>query len=197
MHYRYAVSEDAPALAELFAAHHYDALTERARADQGFVQGALDVVALRSMADEGSLLVAEDSGRRAGLLGLAEPGSMATPPPPVEALLHAQDALQWRGQPLGTTRWLLYGPVVVADEYRGKGVARGLFDAAARAASRRQADVMVAFIERANRISWHVHVDGFGMTPLGEFTVADRAYDVVGAATGRRGQSSSARRDPP
>lgn len=35
---------------------------------------------------------------------------------------------------------------------------------------------MVAFIEMANRASWTVHVDGLGMTPLGEFDVDGRAY---------------------
>lgn len=47
-----------------------------------------------------------------------------------------------------------------------KGVARGLYTAALRAGSGR-ADAMVAFIELANRTSWRVHVDGFGMTPMG------------------------------
>ncbi|WP_308036502.1 hypothetical protein [Streptomyces sennicomposti] len=57
-------------------------------------------------------------------------------------------------------------------------MARGLFDAALRAASGR-AEVLVAFIELTNQASWRVHVDGFGMTPLGEFTLGDRAYGVV------------------
>lgn len=108
-------------MAELFAANDYDSLTEQERADQGFVQGALGVGTLRSMADGGSLLVADDAGRLAGLLGLASPGSMPSPPPPVQMLLSAQDSLQWQGHSLSSTRWLLYGPVVVAAAYRGKG----------------------------------------------------------------------------
>ncbi|MFF5404156.1 GNAT family N-acetyltransferase [Streptomyces misionensis] len=182
MDYRRAVAADAPAMAELFAAHHHDALTERERETQGFVQGDLDADALRSMAEDGSLLVADDGGRVAGLLGLASPENLPSPPPPIRALLAAQDSLEWRGRPLRSTPFLLYGPVVVATDYRGQGVARGLFDVALQAASGR-ADVMVAFIELANRTSWKVHVDGFGMTPLGEFTIGDRAYGVVGAST--------------
>jgi GNAT superfamily N-acetyltransferase len=181
MDYRYATAADAPAMAELFAANDYDSLTEQERADQGFVQGGLDVGRLRSMADDGSLLVADDAGRLAGLLGLAAPGSMPSPPPPVQALLSTQDSLQWQGHSLSSTRWLLYGPVVVAAAYRGKGVARGLFTTAIQAASER-ADVVVAFIELANQTSWKVHVDSFGMTPLGEFVIGDRAYGVVGTS---------------
>ncbi|MEW2621502.1 GNAT family N-acetyltransferase [Streptomyces sp. NPDC048106] len=181
MRYRHAVAADAPAMAELVAANHHDALTEEERAKQGFVQGDLDAGALRSMAEDGSLLVADDEGRLAGLLGLTSPEN--TPkPPPVQALLDARDSLEWQGRPLRATPFLLYGPVVVAAAYRGKGVARGLFTAALRAASGR-ADVMVAFIELANRTSWRVHVDGFGMVPLGGFTIGDRAYGVVGAST--------------
>ncbi|MET8584906.1 GNAT family N-acetyltransferase [Streptomyces collinus] len=182
MDYRHAVAADAPAMAELFAAHHHDALTEQERARQGFVQGDFDAGTLRSMAEKGSLLVADDDGRLAGLLGLAFPEDLPGAPPPVRALLAAQDSLRWRGRPLRSASFLLYGPVVVAAGYRGKGVARGLFAAALRAAAGR-ADVMVAFIELANRVSWAVHVDGFGMTPLGEFTLGDRAYGVVGAST--------------
>ncbi|MET9894323.1 GNAT family N-acetyltransferase [Streptomyces sp. NPDC006465] len=182
MDYRHAVAADAPAMAELFAANHYDALTEQERAKQGFVQGGLDADTLRSMAEDGSLLVADDDGRLAGLLGLACPENVPSPPPPIQALLDAQDSLEWQGRPLRSTRFLLYGPVVVAATYRGKGVARGLFTAALQAASGR-ADVMVAFIELANQASWRVHVDGFGMTPLGKFAIGHRAYGVVGAST--------------
>ncbi|MEU8789598.1 GNAT family N-acetyltransferase [Streptomyces sp. NPDC048643] len=182
MDYRYAATADAPAMAELFAANHHDALTEQERAQQGFVQGGLDADTLRSMAEDRSFLVADDDGRLAGLLGLVSPESMTGPPPPAKAVLDAQDSLRWQGQPLRATPWLFYGPVVVAAAYRGKGVARGLYTAALRAAAGR-ADVMVAFIELANRTSWRVHVDGFGMTPMGEFTIGDRAYGVVGAST--------------
>ncbi|MGW2726933.1 GNAT family N-acetyltransferase [Streptomyces sp. NPDC001494] len=182
MDYRHAVAADAPAAAELFAAHHHDALTEQERARQGFVQGSFDAGALRAMAEDGSLLVADDDGRLAGLLGLTSPQHTHGAPPPVQALLDRQDSLKWRGRPLRSTPFLLYGPVVVAAAYRGEGVARGLFTAALRAASPR-AEVMVAFIERANRASWRVHVDGFGMVPLGEFTLGDRVYGVVGVST--------------
>ncbi|MEU5795795.1 GNAT family N-acetyltransferase [Streptomyces sp. NPDC047813] len=182
MDYRHATAADAPAMAALLAANHHDALTERERARQGFVQGAFDAGTLRSMAGNGSLLVADDDGHLAGLLGLAAPDGIPTPPPPVQALLAAQDSLKWQGRSLRSTSFLLYGPVVVAAAYRGRGVARGLFTAALRSAAGR-ADLLIAFIERANQTSWRVHVDGFGMTPLGEFTLAERAYDVVGAPT--------------
>lgn len=169
-------------MAALFAANHHDALSEEERSRQGFVQGALDEDALRAMAGAGGLLVADDGGEIAGLLGLVRAESVPGPPPPVRALLAAQDGLLWRGRPLGSVRWLLYGPVVVAAALRGRGVARGLFNAALEAASGR-ADLMVAFIEMTNRASWTVHVDGLGMTPFGEFAVDGRAYGVVGAAT--------------
>ncbi|AWZ05983.1 MULTISPECIES: GNAT family N-acetyltransferase [unclassified Streptomyces] len=185
MHYRSATAADAPAMAALFAANHHDALTERERSEQGFVQGALDESALRSMADAGGLLVADEDGDLAGLLGLIPPESMPEPPPPVLALLGAQDSLRWRGRPLRSARWLLYGPVVVAAAHRGKGVARGLFTTAIEAASGR-ADLVVAFIEMTNRASWRVHVDGFGMTPLGELVAEGRSYGVVGAAAPER-----------
>jgi hypothetical protein len=55
-----------------------------------------------------------------------------------------------------------------------------LYAAALEAASGR-AELMVAFIETVNRRSWRVHVEGFGMRPLGEIAAGDRTYSVVAA----------------
>lgn len=182
MEYRYATAADAPAMAEIFAANRRDALTEEQRADQGFVQGSFDEAALRGMAGRGCLLTAADEEDHiAGFLALSPPVQMPASPPPVKALLDTQDSLLWQGRPLSTVRWLLYGPVVVDAAWRGHGVARGLFTKALAAASGR-ADVVVAFIEAGNRPSWRVHVEGFGMTPLGEFRAGGRTYTAVAAA---------------
>lgn len=110
------------------------------------------------------------------------PAAPADPPPPVAGLLRAQATLEWQGRPLAEARWLLYGPVVVDAAYRGRGVARALFTMAVSAASER-AEAVVAFIEAGNVPSWKVHVDGFGMVPLGEFVVDGRTYSAVAAAT--------------
>ena len=40
---------------------------------------------------------------------------------------------------------------------------------------------MVAFIESTNHVSWKVHVEGLGMTPLGRFVANGRTYDAVAA----------------
>ncbi|MFE4681769.1 GNAT family N-acetyltransferase [Streptomyces sp. NPDC056721] len=181
MMYRWATEADAPAMAALFAANHRDALTERQRDEQGFVQGGFDAATLRAMAAAGTLLVADDDGQVAGLLALSGPDDLPAPPPPVVGLLAAQDTLRWEGRPLSEVRWLLYGPVVVDAAYRGRGVARGLFTMAVETAAAR-ADAVVAFIESTNRPSWRVHVDGFGMRPLGEYVVDGRTYSAVAAA---------------
>lgn len=181
MQYRYANEADVPAMAALFAANRRDALTEQQRSEQGFVQGNFDAAALRAMARGGRLLVAADDDTGVvGLLSLSSPDDLSSPPPPVRALLEAQDSLRWEGRPLSAWRWLMYGPVVVDAAARGRGVARGLFRMAVEAAWGR-ADAVVAFIEAENRASWRVHVDGFGMCPLGEYVAAGRTYSAVAA----------------
>ena len=182
MIYRYATEADVPTLAELFAANRDDALSEQQRREEGFVQGNFDAAALAAMAGERGLLVAESDGRIAGFLGLSAPVDRETAAPaPVRALLQAQDTFRWDGRPLSAVRWLLYGPVVVDAAFRGQGVARGLFDAALEAAAGR-AEALVAFIEVVNRHSLLVHVDGFGMHPLGNVVVGERIYTIVAAA---------------
>ncbi|MEU9034319.1 GNAT family N-acetyltransferase [Streptomyces sp. NPDC048352] len=185
MRYRYATEADAPAMARLFAANHHDALTAEQRAAQGFVQGAFGVDALRGMAGDGELLVADaGQGRVAGLLALSVAADMGDPPAAVLGLLRAQDSLTWHGRPLSGVRWLLYGPVVVDAAFRGHGVARGLYARAVEASAGR-AEALVAFIESGNVPSWRVHVDAFGMTPLGEYAVAGRTYTAVATPAGR------------
>ncbi|MEV7725662.1 GNAT family N-acetyltransferase [Streptomyces sp. NPDC087917] len=183
MRYRYANEADVPALAALFAANHRDALTEEQRAAHGFVQGGFGEAALRDMTRAGELLVADADGdagpgRVAGLLALSVARDMGDPPPPVLGLLRAQDVLLWRGRPLGGVPWLLYGPVVVDGAFRGHGVARGLFARAVEEAAGR-AELLVAFIEDGNLPSWRVHVEAFGMLPLGTYEVAGRTYTAV------------------
>lgn len=180
MEYRYATEADVPAMAALFAANHHDALTERQRARQGFVQGKFDEGVLREMTAAGDLLVAAEEGRVAGVLAVSAAEPLAGASPAVRGLLDAQGVLRWEGRPLGEVRWLLYGPVVVDSGFRGRGVARGLFARAVREAAGR-AEALVAFIEAGNRASWRVHVEGFGMRPLGEFTASGRIYGVVAA----------------
>ncbi|MEU9379439.1 GNAT family N-acetyltransferase [Streptomyces sp. NPDC048255] len=180
MDYRYATQADVAGMAALFAASHRDVLTERQRAEQGFVQGAFGVAELGVMTEAGQLLVADDAGRVAGLLALCVPEDVPSPPPPLVGLLEAQRSLEWRGRPLIEVRWLLYGPVVVDAAYRGRGVARELFTLAIREAAGR-ADAVVAFIEAGNVPSWRVHVDGFGMSPLGEYVAGGRTYSAVAA----------------
>ncbi|WP_371676921.1 GNAT family N-acetyltransferase [Streptomyces sp. NBC_01276] len=191
MRYRYAVEADAPALAGLFAANHHDALTEEQRAEQGFVQGAFGVETLRGMARDRELLVADaGQGRLAGLLALSVARDMGDPPAAVLGLLHAQDGLDWQGRPLGEVPWLLYGPVVVDAAFRGHGVARGLFGMALDAAVGR-AGLLVAFIEAGNASSWKVHVDAFGMIPLGEYVVDGRTYTAVAVPVAPLGEEGS------
>jgi GNAT superfamily N-acetyltransferase len=178
MKFRYASEDDATALAELFAANHRDVLSEQQRADHGFVQGGLDADAMRSLAASRNMLLAEDEGQIAGFVGLSPPEAMPTPPPPVQVLIDIQKLLSWRGNSLSETRWLLYGPVVVDAAYRGRGVARGLFNMATEEAAR-EADVMVTFIEISNRHSLRVHMEGFGMALLAEFVADGRTYNAV------------------
>jgi GNAT superfamily N-acetyltransferase len=182
MEFRYASEGDAAAAAELFAANHHDALSEQQRADQGFVQGRLDAEATRRLAANRNMLIADDEGRIAGFLGLSPPGAMPTPPHPVRILLDTQELLSWQGKSLSETRWLLYGPVVVDAAYRGRGVARGLFDKALEAAAG-QADILVTFIETSNRHSLQVHREGFGMHLLTEFIADGRHYSVLATST--------------
>ena len=78
MEYRQATEADVQAMAGLFAAAHHDALTERQRGEQGFVQGNLDAAALCAM---GRRRKPPARGRRAGR-GVPRPGRTRGPARP-------------------------------------------------------------------------------------------------------------------
>lgn len=156
----------APVLA-LITAEHEDALPESARAERGFLQGRWDAAKIAALADGPGIFLAEDDGELAGVAITSDAGTAALDdgPPRLTAESVTTD------RPL-----LLYGPVVVAPEFRGRGVVRRLLAEIGRRLGERFPQAAL-FVDQANPTSLAVH-RRLGMREHAEFSFAGRAYTV-------------------
>jgi predicted GNAT superfamily acetyltransferase len=168
MSVRLAGPADRSAVLSLIQSAHEDAVTERVRDEQGFVQGHFDEEMLAKFENGTGIFLAEDRGELAGV-ALTSDGS---------------DAARYDGPPrltidavaTTTSPVLLYGPVVVAPRFRGRGVLRQLLAEIGRRLGEAYPRAAL-FVEQVNRRSMIVH-RGLGMREHAEFTVDGREYTV-------------------
>ncbi|MEP7159702.1 MAG: hypothetical protein ABI746_01225 [Dermatophilaceae bacterium] len=150
------------------------------RARQGFVQGRWSVAGLRVWPTTPGIVLAEVDGQRAGV-AISSPPGWATDGP-------AGRTNELAAQRFGVSDYFLYGPAVVDDAYRRRGVldamVRGLFTDAAVSYA-----VGVAFIEDANTASMTAHTR-LGFTGFAAFTLGDRGYRCLSRATCSLGRSA-------
>lgn len=158
----------------LMRANSRDAVPADERASRGFVQGRTDEDGLaRRLALGPGMWLAEVGGQRAGV-ALASAAD-AYPDGP------AGGAVELARREFAGARLFLYGPVVVATEFRRRGVLthivnRMLADTAA------DFDYAIAFAEVENPVSVTVH-EHLGFRNLGTFTARDREFAAFAHAT--------------
>lgn len=164
---------DVHAAAALYAANARDAVLPEERAERGFVQGGPSADALRASAQAGHAYVAEIDGQLAGVTMTHPVERFASPGPqrpPTLTVAVVQQA--------GVADPILYGPSVVADAFRRRGVLTALTQCVLAAATESGYRTVVAFMEVANRASVRAHAQ-LGWERIGGFTFDGREYDVV------------------
>jgi len=100
-------------------------------------------------------------------------------------MIAASGRLTYLGTTLIDARVCIYGPMCVDRASRGRGVHRGLI-AELKAELAGQFDVAAAFIFKANSRSLDAHVDGLGMTVLGDYAFEAGRYWIVAFGIGPR-----------
>ncbi|GAA3438098.1 GNAT family N-acetyltransferase [Kutzneria kofuensis] len=164
---RKATLDDLPAIAALLRAARGDGLSERERAERGFVQGNLsDQVLTRFITGTGAF-VAVHGDELAGVALTSDPAPLAAGEgPPAGTIQTARAA--------GMADFALYGPVAVDPRFQGRGVLRLLVDAVKKSLSTAY-DEAALFVELTNEKSLAVHRH-LGMREIGEFTAGGRRY---------------------
>ena len=123
------------------------------------------------------IIVAVVGGRLAGYL-CASSCEFNRPFPLLAAMMQQFDAIDYHGRSLVSSRVFIYGPVCIDRSYRGQGVLRGLYETLRQEVVGRY-DIGVAFVADDNPHSLRVHVDGLGMTHVGEFVFSGRQYHIL------------------
>ncbi|MFN3440109.1 MAG: GNAT family N-acetyltransferase [Acidovorax sp.] len=141
------------------------ALQAANQADQGgTLSGTMARSTIAEMMREMPLIVARRDGRVVGFL-MAGSRVMAAGVPIIQAMLAAYP---------GAHDAYVYGPICVAAEARGAGLAQAMFDALRRLAPSREG---ILFIRRDNMASLRAH-EKMGMKEVGEFGLGGNVFSV-------------------
>ena len=173
---REATVADAPALAELANQYTYQNLDEEARKG-GFLTGSFAAPALGAMLASVPGQVAYYQEELAGfVINSKLPAERY--PPFIQAINELLPSLLYQQRPVTDYQWFYYGPVLVRQEYRGKGLLQQLFEATKQKLAGRF-DLGVAFIAVENAASRGVHTQKLGLEPVGEINFQGQAYDIL------------------
>ena len=148
----------------------------------GFLSARFAVEQFAEMNRDAAIVVAENDGR---IVGYACSSSVEFSRhfPILDAMIANFGRLTYLGTTLIDARVCIYGPVCVDRAWRGHGVLRRLV-AALKAQLAGQFDVAVAFISMANLRSLDAHVDGLGLTVLGDYAFEAGRHWIVAFGIG-------------
>lgn len=152
-------------------------LTEQALSSQGFVTVAHSLELLRRMNSTEAAVIATEGSRLAGYC-LAMTRAFRNDIPVLVPMFETLDALAVEGKPLRETSYLVCGQICVAQDYRGKGIFDGLYEALRQEHSSRY-PLMVTEIASRNLRSLHAH-KRLGFKILHTYTAPDgEVWDIV------------------
>lgn len=165
---------DDPWIVEVIDRHRGVGLAAKERARQGFVQGRWSLAVLASWPRTPGIVVAEVDGARAGVAISSPPGTVETGP--------AGRTNELAAQRFGPNGYFLYGPAVVEDPYRRRGVLAAMVDRLFQDASG-DYSAGVAFIEDVNAASKAAH-RRLGFAAFATFGLDGRSYECLWRPTG-------------
>ena len=177
---RQATQQDKDWMIELYHHNSKQQMNQNGRnLDAGFVQDNPHFNQLTQQWIELSAIsVAEIEEQAAGFLVIQREIESEGP----EILAYIQEhanILILQETPLADLRYAAYGPILVDDQFRGKGVAKALHDQALQELKAQGFDAIVAFIDADNPISLKIH-DALGMQVLDKVVLASGQFFILG-----------------
>lgn len=174
--YRRANAGDYPAILTLQAANYIAHLSEDER-KEGFLSAQFTPEQTAQIAEDLGTMVAVVDDRLAGFL-CAFRKEFDTGSPVIAKMLESYDRFVLEDRPLNYFNSYIYGPVCIARECRKRGLLRGLYEAQKQDLTGKF-DIGVAFVARNNPHSLQAHVNGLGMTEVGDFECRSNLYATL------------------
>jgi len=176
MIFRRLAPRDLPGLLDLQEINHFENLTPEQQ-KEGFLSARFSAEQFAQMNREAVVVIAE---AEAHVVGYACSAGLdySRQFPILDAMIATFGRLTYLGTPLIDARVCIYGPVCVDRAWRGRGVLRGLITRLREELAGRF-DMAAAFISKTNSRSLAAHVDGLGMTVLGDYAFAAGRYWIV------------------
>lgn len=180
---RKAIKQDKDWMLKLYQNNSKQQLSQVGKdLDSGFVQDNphFDQL-LQHWIDVSAIDVAELDGQSSGFLVIQREIESKGP----EILAYIQEhanILILQETPLADLRYAAYGPILVDDQFRGKGIAKALHDQALKDLKTQGFDALVAFIDTDNPVSLKIH-DALGMHVLDKVVLASGQFFILGQMT--------------
>ena len=143
----------------------------------GFLSARFAAEQFAQMNRDAAVVVAEDDGRIVGYVCCAEM-EYSLQFPILAAMIATFGRVTYLDNVLADARVAIYGPACVDLAFRGRGVFRGLINKLKEELAGRF-EVAVAFVAKANSHSLAAHVDGLGMTIIGDYAFEAGRYWIV------------------
>ncbi|MBK0064034.1 MULTISPECIES: GNAT family N-acetyltransferase [unclassified Acinetobacter] len=181
---RKATQQDKDWIVELYQHNSKQYLTDTdGKLEAGFVQDNPHFDQLvHHWIELSAIDVAELDGQAAGFLVIQREIESKSP----EILSYIQEyahILILQERPLADLRYAAYGPILVDDQFRGKGIAKILHDQSLAELKVAGFDAIVAFIDGDNPVSLKIH-DALGMQILDKVVLASGQFFILGQMTG-------------
>ena len=174
--FRRAVPQDYPAILRLQRANYISNLSDEER-KEGFLSAEFTPEQVAAMAEDLGTMLAMIENDVAGFV-CAFRREFDTGSPVIGKMLECYDHLRFEGKPLSQYQSYLYGPVCIGREYRHHGLLRCLYQAQLKDLTG-EFEVGAAFVARNNPHSLTAHVNGLGMTEVGDFEVKGNRYVIL------------------
>ena len=100
-------------------------------------------------------------------------------PPILQYILTHTDEIFVNEKPLSLQKWALYGPVLVDESFRKRGLAGKLLAYFIAEAQSAGCNTLIAFVEKNNQASIKAHIEGLGMSIVTEVTVEDTEFVIL------------------
>ncbi len=171
--FRRALPGDCAAILKLQSANYIANLSEEER-KTGFLSAEFTPEQTAQIAEDLGTIVAAIDDQIVGFV-CAFRNEFETGSPVIAKMLASYDRMTFEGRPLSSFNSYIYGPVCIAREFRGRGLLRGLFEAQKKNLAD-QFEIGVAFVSRSNPHSLQAHVDGLGMSEVGDFECQSNVY---------------------